>query len=175
MPKPNSGTYHPSFQVYIDKVEETDIHDAFRKQQQIVDTFFHSIPEDKYDYAYASGKWTLKEMLQHIIDSERIFNYRALCFARKESESLPGFEENMYADNSNASARSWDSLVSEFKTVRKSSVFLFESFTDEMLNFHGLANNHTATALSIGYAIVGHLYHHVYIIETKYLGGGESC
>ena len=175
MGRPLGGTYHPSFQMYIDKVEEADIHDALRNQQELVENFFESIPEEKLDYAYAPGKWTIKEMLQHLIDSERIFAYRALCFARRETESLPGFEENMYADNSNASARSWHSLVDEFKTVRKSTIFLYESLTEEMLHFHGLANNHVATALSIGYSTVGHLYHHVYVIETRYLQANESC
>lgn len=175
MSRPASGTYNPSFGLYIDKVKESDLHDAFRNQQNILDNFFENIPEEKHNYAYAPGKWTLKEMLQHLIDSERIFNYRSLCFARQETVSLPGFEENLYAENSNASTRTWQSLVDEFKVVRKSTIFLYESFTREMLHFVGTANDNPATALALAYATVGHLYHHVYIIETRYLQQTESC
>jgi hypothetical protein len=175
MSRPVSGSFIPAFDVYIQKVHENDLHEAFKNQQEIVDHFFDSIPEEKHDYAYAPGKWTLKEMLQHLIDSERIFNYRSLCFARHETASLPGFEENDYAANSNAKDRTWESLCSELKAVRKASIFLYESFTDEMLLHPGVANNNPSTALALGFDTVGHAYHHVYVIETKYLEAAESC
>lgn len=169
MPRPIAGTYPPFFETYIEKVEETNLLDAFRNQGNTIDHFFDNIPADLHDYAYAPGKWTMKEMLQHIIDTERIFNYRSLCFARQETASLPGFDENLYAEYSNASARSWESLVGELKAVRKSTNYMYESFTEEMLNHSGIANNKPATALALGYATVGHLYHHVFITETRYL------
>ena len=175
MARPASGTYPSAFGTYVDKVEETDLLEAFDNQQATINDFFTSIPPEKHDYAYAPGKWTLKEIMQHLIDSERIFNYRSLCFARNETASLPGFEENEYAENSLASRRTWESLCDELKVVRQATNFLYQSFTEEMLNKQGVANDNPATALALGFATVGHVYHHVYVIETRYLEATESC
>ena len=114
MAKPLQDTYPAYFFNYINQVPEEDLMTAFSNQQFIVDEFIPSIIT-KADYAYAEGKWTLKEMLQHIIDTERIFNYRALAISRKESTSLPGFDENKYAANSNANSRQWNDLSEELK------------------------------------------------------------
>ena len=168
MPKPLQGTYPKEFHNYISQVPQDDLDTAFAQQQKIVDEFFPAIVT-KADYAYAAGKWTLKEMLQHIIDGERIFNYRALAIARKETISLPGFEENMYAANSNANARDWEDLCEEFKTVRKSTVYLYNSFTDAMLSQMGTANNNPVMVAAIGFTTIGHLYHHKKVIEERYL------
>jgi hypothetical protein len=169
MPTPVQGTFPAYFQKYIDYVSETDVVIAIHNQQNLVDTFFYNISEEKSTYAYAPGKWTLKEMLQHIIDAERIFNFRALAFARKETQSLPGFDENTYADKSNANARTWKSLCEEFKAVRKTTDILFESFTNEMLGFSGTANGNPTSANTMGFIVVGHVYHHIKIIEERYL------
>src|SRR5205085_8014952 len=99
-----------------------------------------SIPKDKWDYGYAEGKWTIKEMVQHMIDAERIFCYRALCIARGEMQSLPGFDENAYADASNASVRRTEELKEELAAVRKATGFLFRSFNEEQINKTGIAN-----------------------------------
>ena len=98
----NPNGIAPYYETYISLVKEPDLSDAFANQQEIVNYFFDAIDEEKAGYTYAPGKWTLKELLQHIIDAERIFSYRALAFARKETISLPGFDENEYAANSNA-------------------------------------------------------------------------
>ncbi|CAN5840792.1 DinB family protein [soil metagenome] len=169
MPKPIEGTYPAYFDNYISQVKEEDLKDAFRNQQDIVDHFFYSIPEEKTMVGYATGKWTLKEVLQHIIDTERIFNYRALAFARKEKTSLPGFDENNYAANSKANARSWKNLCDELKAVRSSTTFLYDSFSMEMLNHPGIANNNPTTVLAMGFINVGHLTHHKRIVEERYL------
>lgn len=169
MPKPTPGTYPSYFQNYISQVPENELGAAFKNQEEIINQFFDSIDEEKSNYAYAPGKWTLKELLQHIIDAERIFNYRSLSFARKEQTSLPGFEENEYAANSNANQRSWKSLCDELKAVRKTTIFLYESFTDEMLYTSGLANNNPTTVIAMGFITVGHLCHHRHIIESRYL------
>jgi hypothetical protein len=169
MPKPIAGTYPVYFDTYISEVAEDDAILALKNQQPIVNDFFLSIPSGKTGYAYAEGKWTLKELLQHLIDGERIFAYRALSFARQETQSLPGFEENSYASVSNANAREWSSLCEEFKLVRASSICLFESFTDQMLEQAGLANDNLTSVNSIGFIMAGHLYHHKRIIEERYL------
>ncbi|MEO5942878.1 MAG: DinB family protein [Ferruginibacter sp.] len=169
MPKPLPGTYPEYFDRYISQVNEDDAITALENQHQVVDSFFDAIPEAKEMYAYAEGKWTIKEVLQHIIDAERIFIFRALCFARQESQSLPGFDENSYAANSNANAREWQSLCEEIKAVRKTTIQLYESFTDDMLQFSGNANNKPTSANTMGFVIAGHLTHHIKIITERYL------
>ena len=169
MPKPLPGTFPTYFENYINQVKELDLKEAFKNQQEIINHYFDHIPEDKTNTGYETGKWSLKELLQHIIDTERIFNYRALAFARKEQKSLPGFDENEYAVNSNANARSWASLCEEMKAVRKATEIMYESFSDEVLNNTGLANNNSTSVLAMGFINVGHLNHHIRIIEERYL------
>lgn len=169
MPKPVKGTYPAYFDNYVSKVAENDFKEAFTNQQQVVNNFFDTISEEKSNHAYAAGKWTLKELLQHIIDAERIFSYRALAFSRKETTSLPSFDENLYADNSDANRRTWKSLTEEFKAVRITTEMLFDSFNSEMINQSGIANNNPVTVNAIGFIIVGHLNHHKDIIESRYL------
>jgi len=169
MAKPLTTDYPEYFGKYIGQVAEEDITEAFKNQYPKIDSFLHSIDEIKAAYSYAPGKWTLKELLQHIIDAERVFNYRALCFARKETVSLPAFDENIYAENSNANARSWKSLSNEFINVRRSTEDLFKSFSEEMLNNKGTANNNTISVLSLGFIIIGHVTHHIKVVQEKYL------
>jgi uncharacterized damage-inducible protein DinB len=169
MPKPSPGTHPSYFQRYIDLVPEEDLQTAFKNQLPAISSLLQSITEEKANTAYAPGKWTIKELLLHMTDTERIFAYRSLCFARKEKASLPGFDENEYAANSNAGARSWQSLVDEFLLVRKSTEALFSSFTEDALNNSGIANNNPATAASMGFTAIGHVYHHKKILEERYL------
>lgn len=169
MSKPSPATYAPHFANYIKLVQEEDLIAAIKAQQPIINNYFETISEEGSMYAYAEGKWTLKEMLQHIIDAERIFCFRALAFARREPQSVPGFEEDDYARNSNANSRSWKSLCEELKVVRSASILLFESFTAEMLDFPGTGNGKPCTANAMGFVMVGHLNHHRNIIEERYL------
>ena len=168
MSKPSPTSYPGYFQKYIDQVPENDLTLAFKNQTPGIETFLQTITEEKSMYAYAEGKWTLKELLQHIIDTERILAYRALCFARGEKQNLPGFEENDYAANSFANARSWDAMRKEFLAVRHGTEILFDSFTKEALEAVGSANNNTNTVAGYGFIILGHYYHHKKIIEEKY-------
>ena len=143
---------------------------AFRNQSPIVIDFFEKIPVDKINHAYAKGKWTIKEVLQHMIDSERVFCYRALRFARKDPTPLPGFDENLFAENAKADQRSWNDLLEEFKAVRKATEFLYSSFDEEQLHAEGISNKHSNYVLAFGYISVGHALHHVKIIKERYLG-----
>jgi hypothetical protein len=118
---------------------------------------------------YEPQKWTVKDILQHCIDTERIMAFRALCFARFDQNPLPGFDENAYANNTTASNRSIEDLVDELIIVRKSSIYLFQSFTEKMLTHIGIANGSEISPLALGFVIVGHLKHHVKIINERYL------
>ncbi len=169
MPKPSPSSYPAYFKRYIDQVAEDDLMTAFENQLPQISKFLATISEEKSAYAYDTGKWTLKEVLQHIIDAERIFNYRSLCFARRETASLPGFDENEYAVHCDANRRPWQELVDEFIAVRKGTELMYKSFTDEMLHFSGVSNNNPATALCFGFVTLGHFNHHKKVVEERYL------
>jgi hypothetical protein len=169
MSKPVEGSYPAFFQNYIKLVPQDDLAEVFAAQQHLIDQFFADIPEEKTNYGYAPGKWSLKVLLQHIIDAERVFNYRALCIARGEQQSLPGFEEDDYAASSKATLRGWHELVEELKIVRQATVLLFKSFPPNSLDNVGLANGKTITVNALGYITAGHVYHHVNIVKERYL------
>lgn len=152
---------------YINKVKEDNLSAAFNSQTNAFLEFLKAVPDDKINYRYADGKWTVKEVLQHLIDAERIFAYRALRFARKDSTPLPGFDENEYARNAIVSNRSWDNMVNEFKALRKSTELMFASFSDEELELSGIASNQPVYVLGIGFIIVGHVAHHLEIIKER--------
>jgi len=167
-----SPTSQPGyFRVYLDQVKEKELTVAFTNQSRVIKELLPSISEERSTFAYAAGKWTLREMLQHVIDAERIFSYRALCFARRETAILPSFDENDYAAAAAASAndRTWESLSAEFVAVRRSTLFLYESFTPEMLTCAGWAANNSLSVTEIGFLIIGHLNHHIRIIRERYL------
>lgn len=169
MPRPNQNDFAPYYGRYIAQVKEEDILDAFANQNNIIKSFLQSIPAAKWDYAYAEGKWTVKELVQHIIDAERIFAYRALRLARKDETPLPGFDENTYAPASEAGRRTAEALTEEFLAVRKTTELLFKSFTDEMLQFKGVASNQPVSVNALGFITAGHFYHHKNILEERYL------
>ncbi len=169
MSKPSPTNYPVYFQRYIDQVPDENLEQAFKNQADAIKNFLPSISEEKSMDSYAAGKWTIKELLLHITDAERIFSYRALCFARKEKNPLPGFAENEYAACSNANDRSWENLVEEFLAVRKSTELLFSSFTEAALQSIGTASNNPVSVVSIGFIIPGHFYHHKKILIERYL------
>lgn len=154
---------------YINHVTEDDLMQAFKVQTSALTQFLETIPPGKHDYRYADGKWTIKEVVQHMIDAERIFTYRALCFVRGDKTFLPGFDENVYADNSKAHKRDWNGLVEECKAVRKSSQYFFGSLDEQQLDATGTANNNSIYVLGIGYIVIGHAMHHIKVIKERYL------
>jgi hypothetical protein len=164
-----SPTLKPGyFKHYTNLVKIDDLFLAFDAQKGLIDQIFLTITEQQSNYAYLEGKWTIKGLLQHIIDSERIFCYRALCFARREEKELPSFEENEYAQCAFAESRSWQSLYEEMLVVRRSTLLLFKSFTPEALQNAGCASNQTYSVETIGFIIIGHLYHHVNVLKERY-------
>lgn len=130
---------------------------------------YSNFSEEQSHFAYAEGKWTLKEVLLHLSDTERVFQYRILAIARGEQKDLPGFDENEYADHSFANERSLGSLLDEYRLVRQSSQVLLESLHPSALANIGKANGHEISTETIGKLIVGHNYHHLNIIQERYL------
>ena len=169
MPRPDLNRVPSFYHGYINGVKESELNAAFEKNLSEIPSFLQNIPEEKWNYRYAEGKWSIKEMVQHIIDAERIFSFRALCFARGEEASLPGFDENTYAANSKADDRSKADLLEELKAVQHSTCLLFKSFDDDQLNSAGIANQNSIYVNAIGFIINGHALHHKKVLEGRYL------
>jgi len=131
--------------------------------------FVQEIPLDKFDYRYAEGKWTIKDILLHLIDAERIFAYRALRFARNDKTALASFDENTYVDEANANKRSIQDLLSELLVVRQATLSLFKSFSEEQLLRKGIASNNPMSVRALGFTIIGHQNHHQRIFLERYL------
>jgi hypothetical protein len=127
------------------------------------------IPVSKIDYAYATGKWTVKELLQHIIDAERVFSYRIIRLARLDPTPLPGFDENTWGSNMDVSKMKWKNLVKEFKLLRKSNLLMIGALKKEELAFVGTASNHPISTAAICFILGGHVQHHVNILKERYL------
>ena len=131
--------------------------------------FVQNIPLDKFDYRYDVNKWTIKEIIQHLIDTERIFQYRALRISRNDVTPLPGFDENNYATNSNGNSRSIQDLLTEMAVVRQSTLSLFKSFSKEQLLLIGTASENKISVRAIGFILIGHQKHHQKIFQERYL------
>ena len=131
--------------------------------------FVQNIPMDKFDFRYAEGKWTIKEIIQHVIDTERIFAYRALRISRNDQTPLPGFDENAYVNNTQANDRNLQDLLTELSAVRHSNIFLFKSFSREQLERTGIASNAGISVRAIGFIMIGHQKHHQKVFEERYL------
>lgn len=154
---------------YIKVLENIELFEELEISLHDFIKFVQNIPLDKFDYSYAEGKWTIKEIIQHIIDTERIFAYRALRISRNDKTPLPGFEENDYAVNTNAKSRSIQDLLTEFSAVRHSNLLMFKSFSEEQLARIGIASEHEVSVRAIGFLIIGHLKHHKNVFIERYL------
>ncbi|HXB06756.1 MAG TPA: DinB family protein [Puia sp.] len=154
---------------YIALVKETDFREAMRKNTKQFRKLVESIPRKKYDHAYAEGKWTVREMLQHIIDAERVFAFRALHLSRKDAAALPSFDENHWAANDGGATRRWKDLLDEYQFVRESTQLLYDALTDDQLRFVGTVRQKPLNAFTIGYIIPGHVSHHINILQERYL------
>ena len=167
--KIQSTEYHPYFKAYLDQLEEIPLLDALTNGAIETHHFFRNFPESKHEYQYADDKWTPKEILLHLIDSERAFSYRALFIARSDNANLVGFDENTFAENSNANDRDMTDLLKEYNSVRASTINLFESFSDETLMREGKANGNTFSVRVAGFLSCGHEIHHLKVIKERYL------
>ncbi|WP_221391291.1 DinB family protein [Dyadobacter sp. NIV53] len=158
----------PFFDRYINIIEDIDIFDAFEKYP--LEKVYSEI--DKItaleDKIYAPGKWTIKDIFQHVIDNERIMSYRALRFSRNDKTPLAGYDEEPFAANTNAINRTLPELMQEMVDVRKSTIALYKGMTSEMMLRPGTANNIEISALALGFVILGHPVHHMNIIRERY-------
>ena len=161
--------YFHYYKPYIDLVDDISLIEALAVGLMNTKKFFELIPKDKELYQYEKGKWTPKEILLHLIDTERVFSYRALYFARYEGSSVAGFDENIFGANCEANDRTLEDLLKEYVAVRKATIVLFESFSEVVLKRGGMANNNPLSVRAAGCIICGHEIHHAKVIEERYL------
>lgn len=168
MNPPQLNEYAPFYAGYIQAVGD-DVFGLLENQVTDFTALLKSIPAEKADYAYAEGKWTIKELIGHVIDTERIMTYRITCVARNDKTSLPGFEENGYVINAHFADRTIDSFAEEFNLLRRSNLILYKSFNEDELSRLGNANGHPISARALLFIIAGHLNHHINILKERYL------
>ncbi|WP_299889710.1 DinB family protein [uncultured Lacinutrix sp.] len=161
--------YLPYFQNYINQVGNIELIEGLENGLHEIKTFYQSIPKDKLEYRYAEGKWTIKEVIVHLLDTERIFCYRALRFSRKDKTPVSGFEQDDYVANSESNARSIEDLIEEFVVLRQSTICMFKSFARKTLLNKGIAGSGEVSVRALGFLIIGHEKHHCRIIEERYL------
>lgn len=161
--------YNSYYQTYLNKTNSSELKDGLRINRDKFLLFLKSIPSNKHEFRYEVGKWTIKEMLLHCIDTERIFAYRALRVARQDQTPLTGFDQDAYAEPSKANNRSFESLLNEYKSVREATISLFDSFDDDMLLAKGFASNSPISVRALGFIIMGHENHHCDVLKERYL------
>ena len=170
MNRPTTNEYDPYFQRYLDQVAAGEFGFLFEESTTNVVQFFGSIPKEKHDFSYASGKWSIKTVLMHLIDTERVFAYRALVTSRGDvATQLQPFDEDAYAAATDLSTRPMDSLLEEFLAVRRNSALLFEHMTDEESSIIGKGPTHGISARAIAFILIGHVQHHVSVVQERYL------
>lgn len=157
------------FEGYINLVEDIELNDALHKCQEDLEQLDEAALVPIGDKAYAPGKWTVKEVLQHLIDSERVMSYRALRFARNDKTPLPGFDQDLFAANAGTAKKTVAGLLAELRRLRASTIDLFDDFDDDVLTRKGISNNKEMTPLALGFIIAGHQIHHLNILTEKYL------
>jgi len=167
--RPELGDYAPYYENYIKLVEDGDILKILNDQSKRTQDVLNSFSEHRGNFRYADGKWTVKEVVGHLLDTERVFAYRALCIARAEKKSLPGFDQDDYVKEGNFNRRELFELNYEFRLLRESNLLLFRSFTTEMLIKRGFANETSVTVLAILFMIAGHEKHHMKVLREKYM------
>jgi len=169
MKRPQQNEYPSYYEPYISQVSGDSVLRALEGQILTMQNILSDIPDGKEDFTYAEGKWTLKEVIGHIIDTERIMAYRALRFARNDNTELPGFDQDTYVTAGNFNDRSLYDLAHEFGVVRESNIILFKSFDEAALNRKGTANGKEITVRSLVYIVAGHAVHHLNVIKQRYM------
>ncbi len=166
--RPASTEYAEFYKTYVDLVEGNVIEFLEKQMPRVLD-ICHNLSEQQRYFRYAEGKWSIKELIGHCIDTERVMSYRLMRIARNDATNLPGFGENEYVENANFDKRDWDSLLQEFQALRTANLLLIKSLNEESIARMGTANNKAVSARALIYIIAGHLEHHLGILIRRYL------
>jgi hypothetical protein len=167
--RPQESEYHPYYERYISLVPDGDIVATLNRQLDETLALIRSIPEARGGFRYAEGKWSIKELLGHVIDSERVFAYRALRFGRGDATPLAGFEQDDFVRGADFDKRTLSDLADEYAHVRRATISLFASFDESAWSRRGLANNNEVSVRGLAFIVAGHERHHVEILKTRYL------
>jgi uncharacterized damage-inducible protein DinB len=167
--RPQSDEYFEYYGRYISQVPDGDLISVLRQQAMETVALLQNLTPEQGDYAYAPGKWTIKQVVGHIIDAERVFVYRAMCFARKDATPLPSFDENAYVDNANFASRTLADLLDEFQLVRAATVQFAKTLDTESLMQWGTASGKKITVRALLYIVAGHERHHAGLFRERYL------
>lgn len=167
--RPDAGECAPEHQGYVNLVPSGNILEFMKIQSESFRKLFAGLSDAEALFRYAEGKWSIKELVGHICDSERILGYRALCIARGDQGPFPSFDENRYVEGARFDKRSYTDLTTEFGLIRKLSYSFYSSLNEEEWTRAGIANNHTYSVRALAFVIVGHLSHHMRVFEERYL------
>jgi DinB superfamily len=169
MSRPTENEYASTFQAYMSHVQEDDIMPAMRSQIDALDVLLDRVPPDRETFRYAEGKWSIREVVGHLIDGERVFGYRVLCIARGEQQDLPGFDENAYMPYAPYEHVELEDLLSEFRLVRLSNIAMLRNLDEGAWTRMGTANGHPISVRALAFIMVGHLWHHMGVLRERYL------
>lgn len=164
-----ASEYNPYYRAYVDALGEVELLPELERGRDVFIAFLQELPEAKLDFAYAEGKWTLAELLMHVVDAERVFQYRALRFARNDKTPLAGFDQDVYVPQSNADKKTKEEILTEYTAVRESTITLFKSFDNNALKRIGVASDSEMSTRAMGFVICGHQAHHLRISQERYL------
>jgi hypothetical protein len=166
--RPRPGEYAPAFERYVSRVAESDVMAALARQKEELPAAFATVRGEAERYRYAAGKWSVREVVGHVIDTERVMGYRAVCVARGETASLPGFDENAYAAHATFDDYPLGDLLDEFVEVRQGHLSLFRHLSTEAWLRTGTANQSPISVRALAFVIVGHARHHLAVFEQNY-------
>ena len=173
--RPEVNEYVPYYERYVSLVPEGNVLKALEQQLDETLALLRSIPESQADSRYAPGKWSIKELVGHLIDSERIFAYRALRFSRNDHTPLPGFEQDDYIRNAAFDKCRLSDLASEFEHMRRGNLYMFRQLDEEAWQRRGMANDAEVSVRALAYIMAGHELHHVGILKTRYLANSQTA
>jgi hypothetical protein len=168
MQRPNDSEYAPSFSGYVGQVTEDEIIPVLRSQPDALDVLLGRVTPDRETYRYAEGKWSIREIVGHLIDGERVFGYRALCIARGESQNLPGFDENEYMLSAPYDGIDLEDLLSEFRLVRLANLAMLRNLDEAAWMRTGTANDSPISVRAIAFIMAGHTRHHMGVLRDRY-------
>ena len=174
MSRPLETEFAPAYQTYVAHVNEDDILPAMRSQIDALDVLLDRVAPERETFAYAEGKWTIRQVVGHLIDGERVFGYRALCIARGETQNLPSFNENAYMPNAPYEHVELEDLLSEFRLVRLSNIAMLRTLDEAAWTRVGIANDSPVSVRALAYIMVGHARHHMEVLRERYQIGAAS-
>jgi hypothetical protein len=168
MARPDKSEYAPYYERYVSIVENDDIIDTLGSQPTRLQDLFTAMPDDRGEYRYADGKWSIKEVLSHLIDGERMFSYRLFRISRGDETPIEGFEQDDYIESAHANERSFGELLEEFNLLRRANMLLVNRLTDDAWSRRGTASNVAVSARALVYMMAGHVEHHLTILKERY-------